>query len=64
MAAAVLLLLLGFIWGWRTGLASGARFMARGGYDRARLSWVAEGIMERISELRDELVQVRSLMDE
>ncbi len=64
LAAVLALAAIGFFWGWRAGLAYAARQPDYGAYDPAQLSWAAEGIMERISELEDELDRVRELQQE
>lgn len=60
-AAALALAAIGFLWGWRTALRQTAAPPDYGAYDQAQLSWAAEGIMERVSELQDELELIRSL---
>lgn len=56
--AAVILAALCAFWGWRAGLAYTARPPHYSSYGPAQLTWVEEGIMERISKLEDELAQV------
>lgn len=53
-------------WGWRAGIArAGLTRAARpadySSYGPAQLTWVEEGILERISKLEDELARVREL---
>ena len=63
IAAALALAALGFMWGVRTGAASSGR-PAPEEYDPAELTWVAEGLMEEISELEDELARVQAMMEQ
>ena len=64
LVAAFLLAALCAVWGWRAGITYAARPPDYSRYEPAQLSWVAEGIMERISELEDELASVQRLQDE
>lgn len=62
LAAALLLAAIGFALGQRFGQVPAASPPDYSAYDRAQLSWAAEGIMERISELEDQLTQVRAIL--
>lgn len=62
LIAALLLAGLCFVVGLRAGYA--ARRPDYENYGLAELSWVTEGIMERISELEDELKYVQLLQRE
>lgn len=61
VAAALALAVLGALWGWRAGQARAARPADYSGYDPAQLSWVQEGIQERIAALEQELETVREI---
>lgn len=61
LLAAALLGALCFWWGVRTG-SMPARRPAPETMSPAELTWAAEGIMEQISALEDQLARVRALM--
>ena len=63
LAAALLLAAMAYAWGLRTGYTA-PRPWELTDYDAmapAELSWVAEGIMERMSDLADDLATVQRL---
>ena len=62
LLAALLLLVMGFWWGVRTGAAPVRRDLSS--YSKAQLTWAAEGILEQISELEDDLARVRAMMEQ
>ena len=61
--AALAIMAIGFVLGLRSG---GGRAVGKPDYGArtpAELSWIAEGIQERISQMNDELERVRRLME-
>lgn len=63
MLAALTLAAMGFVWGMRSGLAWSVRDPYYRNCDPAQLTWVEEGILERISKLQDELARVRGMQN-
>lgn len=59
IAAAMLMMVIGVCWGWRICAYRAAKTPDYSAYTADELSWVEEGILERISEMEDELERVR-----
>lgn len=61
--AALAMMAIGFALGLRSGGGRAAEKPDYGACTPAELSWIAEGIQERISQMNDELKRVRRLME-
>ena len=59
--AVIVLSCIFFVLGYKAGYAEATAWPDYRDYDPAQLSWVAEGIQERMSDLQDELDYVREV---